>query len=53
LEIAATPGALAAAFSAAARSALLEELASTRRMWQVGHADETASTSRLSSSAQP
>jgi len=51
--MAVTPAALAAVFSAAARSALLAELASTSRMWQVGHADETASTSRLSSSAQP
>jgi hypothetical protein len=49
----ATPAALAAVSSAATRSAVFAELASTSRILQSGHADETASRSRLSSSAQP
>ena len=51
--MAATPAALAALFSAVDSAEVLAELASTSRMWHVGQADETASRSRLSSSAQP
>ena len=43
----------AASFSAAARSELFSEFASTRRMWQAGHAPCTASTSSDSSTDQP
>src|SRR5580704_2565021 len=51
-EITVAPSATAV-FSAVSRSIRLFELASTRRMWQLGHAAETMSTSSEISSDQP
>jgi hypothetical protein len=52
LEMIVAPSATALC-SAASRSNNQELLASTSRMWQLGHSAETASMSRVSSSCQP